>query len=112
MNANGITSEQILQMPELAHMYEAVRFLEGKDGRDLFPRKYQESMLDSAERDAYLLFKENSNLPIKEVIVSILATYPSDVRGDILLKMTQVIIQKWEKLSKKAHQTAHELEPA
>jgi hypothetical protein len=112
MNADGITSEQILQMPELAHLYEAVRFLEGKDGRDLFPRKYQESMLSLAERDAYALFKKNPNLPIKEVLVRILDTYPSDIRGDILLKMTQRIIEEWTELLSKVHQTTHELEPA
>jgi hypothetical protein len=105
-----ISLEIIRQRPELAHMYNAVKFLEGKEGKDLFPRKYEASMLGIAERDAYALFKKSPDLPIKEVIVHILNTYPSDISGNILLKMTHAIVQEWEELSKKAQPVEHELE--
>ena len=108
----SLTSEQILQIPELAHLYEAVRFLESKTGKELFPRKYEASMLDSAEQETYEILKRNPSLPLKEVLISVLNEYPSDVSGELLLKMTEKIIQEWEALSAKALQKMSELEPA
>jgi hypothetical protein len=108
----SLTSEQILQIPELAHLYEAVRFLENKTGKELFPKKYEASMLSLAERDAHALFRKKSDLTIKEALLCILNEYPSDISGEILLKMTQKIIQEWEASSSKVSEKTPKLELA
>jgi hypothetical protein len=112
MDISGISSEQILQMPELAHLYEAVLFLEKNEGKILFPKKYEASMLDRAREKTRDVFNEQPKMPLKDAVVVILARLKSDISGELLLKMTQKIIQEWASLSVKTSQEMHELEPA
>jgi hypothetical protein len=107
-----ISSEKILQMPELAHLYEAVLFLEKNDGKVLFPKKYEASMLDRASEKTRVVFSEQPKLLLKDAVIVTLSRLKSDISGELLLKMTEKIIQEWEALSAKALQTMSELQPA
>ena len=51
-------------------------------------------------------------MPLKEVVVAILVNLKPNLSSELLLSVTQKIIQKWEKLAKTAHQTEDELETA
>jgi hypothetical protein len=100
MDISGITSEQILQIPELAHLHKAVLFLEQNKGKRLFPKKYEASMIDLGAEKTYKLLKEQPTMPLKEALVAILSSFKSDLSGELLLKITQEIIKTHEKLSK------------
>lgn len=110
MDISGYTAEQIRQMPELAHLYEAVLFLEHNKGNILFPKKYEASILDIAEEDTYELFEEQPTLPLKDVIATIVPTFSLNLSGELILKVTQKIIETWETQVEKARFLEHELE--
>jgi hypothetical protein len=110
MDISGYTAEQIRQMPELAHLYKAVLFLEQNKGKNLFPKKYEMSVLNAATRDTHTFFSEHPTMPLKEAVVAILGSFKSDISGDLLLKITQKIIETWEKCASKVAQTEGELE--
>jgi hypothetical protein len=112
MDISGITSEQIKQMPELAHLYKAVLFLEQNKGERLFPKKYEASMVGLGEERTYTFFKQHPTMPLKEAVITILSSFKSDISGDILLKITQKIIETHEKLSIIAFPQERELETA
>jgi hypothetical protein len=110
MDISGYTSEQIRQIPELAHFYEVVLFKEKNKGKRLFPKKYEASMVGLGEERAYNHLMQHPTMPLREAVATILGSFTSDIPGDVLLKMTQKIIETWEKLSSTVHQQERELE--
>ncbi len=50
-------------------------------------------------RTADTLFDETPTLPLNKVIASIMDKLPDDVPPPLLLKMTQIAIEKWESLT-------------
>jgi hypothetical protein len=112
MNHRDITSEKILQMPELAHLYKAVLFLEKNKDKILFPEKYEASMLNVTLDKTDDFFNEQPNMPLKDALIAILSSYTTQLSGELLLKVTQKIIERWEKLSKEVPHSAPELELA
>jgi hypothetical protein len=112
MDISGYTAEQIREIPELAHLYDAVLFLEQNKGKRLFPKKYEASMIDLGEERARKFFKLHPTMPLREAVAAILGSFTSDIPGDVLLKMTQKIIETWEKLSSTIHRKERELETA
>jgi hypothetical protein len=109
MDISGYTAEQIREIPELAHLYKAVLFLEQNKGKRLFPKKYEASMTDLGAERAYKLFKEHPTMPLKEAVVAVLSSFTSDISGQLLLKMTEKIIETWEKYAKTVHHQEREL---
>jgi hypothetical protein len=112
MDISGYTSEQIKQIPELAHFYEVVLFMGKNKGKNLFPKKYEMSILDVVTKDTHNIFKEHPNMPLKNVVATVLQAFKPDVSGELILKMTQKIIETWEKLSSTVHEKERELETA
>jgi hypothetical protein len=110
MDISGYTSEQIKEIPELAHFYDVVLFMEKNKGKNLFPKKYEMSVLDAVTKDTHNIFKEHPNLPLNNVVATVLPAFKPDLSGDLILKMTQKIIETWEKLSSSVHQKERELE--
>ena len=109
MDISQYTSEQIKQIPELAHLYEVVRFVEKNKGKILFPEKYQASMTDMARVKTIEFFKEHPTMPLKDALVSILGSFTTDIPGFALIKMTEEIIKKWEKLAEAVNCQENEL---
>jgi hypothetical protein len=52
MDISRMTSEQIAQTPELAHLYDIVRFLEVTPEKDVFPKKYETATISMAVQSA------------------------------------------------------------
>ena len=77
---------------------------------ELFPKKHQASRLDMAREKTYKLLKEQPTLPLKETVTSVLSGFTTDISGELLLKMTQAIIERWEKSAQTVHKTEDELE--
>lgn len=94
-----MTFEEALQDPSLVHIHDGLRFLQKTDSKDIFPKKYEKSMIGLAVTDAVNLFKKNPNMPLKKVISTIIASFDDDLTADLILKMTKQIIEKWGKLS-------------
>ena len=112
MDISGYTAEQIRQMPELAHLYKTVLFLEQNKGKNLFPKKHESSVLNLAKQDTRKFFKEQPTMPLKDVVAAIVPTFTGDLSGELIIKITQKIIETHEKLSKTVNQKQRELETA
>ena len=112
MDISGISSEQIKQMPELAHLYDAVLFLEKNKGKNLSPKKHESSIVGLAEEDTYDIFRAHPTMPLKEIVVKIVNTFDTDLSGELIIKITQKVIETHGKLSKRVVQKESELEIA
>ena len=104
------TFEAALQDASLGHFHEAIRSVKGKMGKDIFPQKYELSMTSVALCDAEKLFGANPYLPLKTVVTTILASFSDDLSADLILKITQKIIAKWEHLTANLHVSNQNLE--
>ncbi len=102
VSEKSLTYEEVLENPELSQFHDVVRFLQKRGNCPLFPEKHEKSMKNLAFDRTYTLFKENPQLPLNKVIATIMDKLPDDVPPPLLLKMTQVAIEKWENLTQNA----------
>jgi hypothetical protein len=94
-----MTFEEMLADPEFAHVHEGLRYLQRTPPNEIFPKKYEKSMIGLALEDTVLLFNEKPNMPLKMVISTIIAGFDDDLSADLIIKMTPKIIDKWKTLS-------------
>jgi hypothetical protein len=97
-----ITAEEALEMPELAHLHEAIRYAQNTPFKKMFPNKHRVIMEDSVKEKTYNLFEENSNQPLHKVVGKVLSQLSDDdMSAELIIKMTQTIVKEWEQLSSK-----------
>jgi hypothetical protein len=95
----SMTFEEALNDSSLAHVHEAIRFLEKTPNKDVFPKKYELSMIDLAIENAIELLMKKPDMPLKTLISTIISSFDDDLSADLILKMTKNIIKEWQKLS-------------
>jgi hypothetical protein len=95
----SMTFEEVLQDPSLAHLHEAIHFLEKTATKDIFPKKYELSMIDLSVENTIELLGKNPNMPLKTVISTIISSFNDDLSAELILKMTKSIIKEWQNLS-------------
>jgi hypothetical protein len=100
----SMTFEEVLQDSSLAHLHEAIRFLEKTPNKDVFPKKYERSMIDLSVENTIELIGENPNMPLKTVISTVISSFDDDLSADLILKMTKNIIKEWQNLPPSFHQ--------
>jgi hypothetical protein len=103
-NKKSIPFEEALQMPELSHLHDMMRYLENAHDSDIMPEKYEQGLEYLADKKTRLLFNENAMLPLKNVVSIVLERLPNDVPALFLVKITQFIILQWGKLWDAAYQ--------
>jgi hypothetical protein len=94
-----ITIEQALEMPELAHLHEAMRYAQSTPFKDMFPKKHEMSIKRTVISRTNKLFEEYPSMPLKNVVSTILGGLKEDISSELVLKMTLIISDKWEELS-------------
>ena len=94
-----MTFEEMLADPEFAHAHEGLRYLQRTPPNELFPEKYETSMIGIAQEDTVHLFRKKPNMPLKMVVSKVIAGFDDDLSADLILKMTPKIIDKWHTLS-------------
>lgn len=105
----SISFEEALQIPELSHFHEVIHYLEKTPFSQVFPKKYEKSITNMANQQTATLFKEKPTLPLKNVINKVMSELPDDLSAKLILKMTKLIIQKWESLSASSYLKSNEL---
>ena len=75
----SISLEEALQMPELAHLHDTMRYLENASDSDLMPQKYEMGLEYLATKKTLALFNENATLPLKSVVSIVLERLPNDI---------------------------------
>jgi hypothetical protein len=107
------TFEEVLASPEMAHYHDAIRYLQVTPEREVFPRKFELSMQDIATDNVYALFRENPATPLNDVVSVVMDKLPKDLKPQMLLKLVQITIEKWEELTFEAtHKKQSALEHA
>jgi hypothetical protein len=100
MDISEMTSEQIAKTPELAHLYDIVHFLEVTPEKDVFPKKYEAATISMAVQSAHNLLKDNPYMSLKDTVTQALNGCEDGLSSDVVLKITQKVIKKWEKIAK------------
>ncbi len=95
----SISFEEVLQNKELSHLHEVVHFLEETKDQDLFPNKQTAYFKDAVSQRVQTLYSENSTMPIKKVITSVLENFTENLDEDIILKIIKWTIHEWSNLS-------------
>lgn len=94
-----MTFEEALQDPSLAHVHDALRWLEKAPFSEMFPKKHELSLTHLVETKTNKLFKTMPNMSILKVITTIFEPLTDDISPTLALKLTQKIVATWEKLS-------------
>lgn len=111
--SNKYTFEEILASPDLAHYHDLVRYLQKTPKREILPQKFAKSMENIAINNVYILFRENPETSLNDVVSVVMDKLPKDLKPQMLLKLVQITIEKWEELTAKtAVQEPRELEHA
>jgi hypothetical protein len=93
------TFEEILASPDMSHYHDVVRFLQKTPEREVFPRKFELSMQDIATDNVYILFRVHPETSLNDVISVVMDKLPKDLKPQMLLKLVQITIEKWEELA-------------
>jgi hypothetical protein len=103
MNNTGksrtMSYDEILADPSLAHMHEMVRYVHNTPASQLFPKKHEMGLKYVAQKNTRKLYSENPDMPIKKVLMTVFEQLTDDIPAPLMLKLTQTIIDMWEKLS-------------
>jgi hypothetical protein len=95
---------EVMKDPEMAKQIEAIiSYVEKTPFSKMFPERYEGIIEHVVIQGTYKLFKEQPNMPLKNVVSTVLTSLHDDLSPDFLLKMTRLIIQKWEKASTAIH---------
>ena len=104
-----ITIEEALKMPELAHLHEAMNYALNTPFKKMFPNKYKASIKHSVEVKTRAIFQKQATMPLKKVVSVVLEDLDDDtISAELILEMTQLITQNWQRMTA----TAYENEPA
>lgn len=93
-----ISTKIISQNPELERFREVVAFLENAPPGSLFPEKRAASAISWARQIAHKLLEANPSVSLKETLTTVLDGFKDDLSGEVLMKITQQVIAKWEKM--------------
>jgi hypothetical protein len=93
------TFVEALEDPTLAHFHEAIKSIQNKPFSQLFPKKHEITLTHVVEHNVGKLFDENPHMPIKMVVATVFAPLTDDIPATLMLKLTKIIIEKWESLS-------------
>lgn len=65
----------------------------------MFPNKYKAITEDEALEKTFELFQENPNMPLKNVVATVLNDLEGDLSETLILEMTRVIVEEWKELT-------------
>ena len=103
-NTHAIPESVWSKDPELAPQLMAVRdYLEKTPFSKAFPNKYKAITKDKVTQKTHLLFEENPNMPLKNVVATVLDSLDDDLSAELVLDMTCAIVEKWARVSTKVY---------
>jgi hypothetical protein len=100
-NKEFISNEGTVASPELAQQFQdIIDYIEKTPFSKIFPKKHKALIKVSAKRKTYELFEKSPEMPLKNVVTTVLADLFDDtLSAELILKTTELIIQNWEHLS-------------
>ena len=101
--SESISFSETLSNPSYEHLWEVVHFLENARDEELFPEKYMAAQQWLIARKVKALYLENPQMPLNKVVISVLSGIPDSTSAHVLLELTHLTINLWEKKSDSAH---------
>jgi hypothetical protein len=103
-NTQAIPESVWSKDPEVAQQLMAARdYLEKTPFSKAFPNKYKAITKDKVTQKTRLLFEENPNIPLKNVVAIVLNSLNDDLSAELVLDMTKVIVEQWARISASIH---------
>jgi uncharacterized protein (DUF2267 family) len=94
-----LTLEKILEMPEMSDWHAAIRYAQTTPFSKMFPKKHEMSLSRVITLRVRRAFEENAHTTLKDVVSTILGGLKDDISPELIVKMTQLIVDEWTKLS-------------
>jgi hypothetical protein len=95
-----IPTEIGIEDPEFAQQLQDIHdYLKKTPFSKAFPNKYKAITKTEAKKKTYELFLINPNMPLKKVVSTVLNGLDDTLSASLVLEITRVIIDKWEKLT-------------
>lgn len=106
-NKNFIANDGTLASPELAQQFEdIINYVQVTPFKKMFPNKYKALVEQSILEKTYELFEKSPNMSLKNVVSTVLRdAYDDSISAELILQMTQRIIDEWGYLSKPVYHT-------
>lgn len=100
-NRKFIADNGIVASPALAQEFQdIIAYVEKTPFKQLFPNKYKASIKHSVETKTEEIFHEQPTMPLKKVVSIVLADLNDEtLSAELILEMTQLIIQNWERMT-------------
>ena len=109
-NRKYVADNGTVASPELAQQFQdIIQYVEKTPFKKMFPNKYKASIKHSVEVKTRAIFQKQATMPLKKVVSVVLEDLDDDtISAELILEMTQLITQNWQRMTA----TAYENEPA
>jgi hypothetical protein len=95
---------EAMKDPETAKFIEDFqRYAEKTPFSKMFPKKHEMILEDVVYERTLQLFHEQPDMPLKNVVSTVLNSLKDDLSADLLVKMTRLIIKDWENAPNEVH---------
>ncbi len=96
---NNIPAKEALKIPELKDMAEAMLKNSGNTRRQVLASEKYLKASELATRFLLMeLLQKHPDWQLKDIFVAAIQTFPAEMPPQVLLKMTQIIVEEWEKV--------------
>jgi hypothetical protein len=80
--------------------------MESMDESAYLTPKYYDGLKSLKSGKLQTMFKENPDLPLKDVVAKIIGELPDFIPADKILELTGFVLEKWQTLKAKEMETA------
>lgn len=94
-----LTKDNIKEYPK--RIQQAFKAMEAREEGQYLTPKYYDSLKLWNSSKIVVLFNENPNRPLKDVVATIIGELPEFIPADKILELTAFTIEKWQKLTEK-----------
>ena len=107
-----LTLDEIMQNDSLSELRAVALFLDTNKDKILFPEKFMGSLKNIVSREINELFDKSPDTPLVNVVTAMLTGMNEKMSPQMILEITDFIINKWQNLSAPKQRKVGELELA
>ena len=107
-----LTLDEIMRDDSLSELRAVALFLDTNKDKILFPEKFMGSLKNILSREMNELFDKSPDMPLVNVVTAMLTGMNEKMSPQMILEITDFIINKWQNLSVPKQQKVEELQLA
>ena len=105
-----LTLDEIMRDDSLSELRAVALFLDANKDKILFPEKFMGSLKNIVSREINELFDKSPDTPLVNVVTAMLTGMNEKMSPQMILEITDFIINKWQNLSAPKLRKVGELE--